>query len=140
MREKGEGPLPPDSEMEEEQIRPASGPGGQHVNRTACAVRLSYRFEGSSFLSDSAKERLRNMAASRISEGVISFVAKEYRSLSDNRRAARARLSALLSAAKKQPKKRKATRPTRASKERRLNSKSVRSKIKASRSASTQDS
>ncbi len=126
-------PMPPDSELEEEAIRPASGPGGQHVNRTACAIRLTYRFEGSSVLSPGAQERLRSICGSRVSGGCLAIVAKEYRSLEDNRRAARERLLGFIREAVKVPKKRHATRPTRGSKERRLKEKSVRSEIKRAR-------
>jgi len=129
-------PMPPDSELEEEAIRPASGPGGQHVNRTACAIRLTYRFEGSSVLSYGAQERLRTICGSRVSGGCLAIVAKEYRSLEDNRRAARERLLSFIAEAIKVPKRRRATKPTRSSKERRLKEKSARSQIKKGRGSS----
>ena len=135
MSDKPKRLMPPDCEIEEEAIRPASGPGGQHVNRTACAVRLVYHFEGSSILSPYAQERLRTLCGSRVSGGSLAIVAKEYRSLEDNRRAARERLANFIEEARKIPKRRRATKPTRSSKERRLKSKSVNSERKRDRSS-----
>lgn len=125
--------LPPEEELEEESLRTASGPGGQNVNKTSTAIRLVYRFRESSFLSDSAKERLTTMLGGK---DFISILAREYRSLADNRRAARQRLANLLEAARKEPKKRKPTKPTRASRQRRLAEKARRSELKAGRRAS----
>ena len=125
--------LPPEEELEEEFVRSASGPGGQNVNKTSTAVRLVYKFMESDFLSDSAKERLKSLIGAK---DFISILSRESRSLPDNRRSARIRLSNLLAAARKEPKKRKATKPTRASKERRLAEKSRRSEIKSARRAS----
>jgi ribosome-associated protein len=122
--------LPPDEELEEEFVRTASGPGGQNVNKTSTAVRLVYRFIDSSFLTDSAKERLQLMLGGK---EFVSILARESRSLPMNREEARIRLSNLLTAAKKEPKKRKATKPTKASQERRLAGKARRSGIKAGR-------
>ena len=91
--------LPPDEELEEEFVRTASGPGGQNVNKTSTAVRLVYRFMESDFLSDDAKERLKNLIGGE--KDFISILARESRSLPDNREAARIRLSNLLKAALK---------------------------------------
>ncbi|MBE6406944.1 MAG: aminoacyl-tRNA hydrolase [Lentisphaerae bacterium] len=129
--------LPPEEELEEVFVRTASGPGGQNVNKTSTAVRLVYRFMESDFLSDTVKERLRNMLGG--DKDFISILARESRSLSVNRESARVRLSNLLKAALKEPKKRKATKPTRASKERRLAQKARRSEIKAGRRATFND-
>lgn len=126
--------LPPAEELEEEFVRTASGPGGQNVNKTSTAVRLVYRFMESDFLSDEAKERLKTLIGG--DKDFISILARESRSLPDNREAARIRLSNLLKTALKVPKKRKATKPTRASQERRLANKARRSEIKANRRAS----
>ena len=116
--------LPPEEELEEEFVRSASGPGGQNVNKTATAVRLTFRFLESPSLSDAVKERLRILCGAE---------ARESRSLPENREAARCRLAALIASAKSVPRKRRPTRPTRASKERRLKEKSRRSEIKAGR-------
>ena len=121
--------LPPEEELEEEFLRSATGPGGQNVNKTATAVRLTYRFMESDFLSANAKERLRMQCGADF----VSFLARESRSLPENREAARRRLAALLETVRKEPRKRRPTKPTRASKERRLESKSRRSAIKSSR-------
>ncbi len=121
--------LPPEEELEEEFVRSANGPGGQNVNKTATAVRLTYRFMESDFLSANAKERLRVQC----NADFVSFLARESRSLPENREAARRRLAALLESVRKEPRKRRPTKPTRASKERRLESKSRRSALKSSR-------
>ena len=131
--------MPPETEFEEEAIRPASGPGGQHVNRTACGIRLLYHFVGSSVLNPYAQERLRTICGSRVSGDTLAIVAKEYRSLEDNRRAARERLMNFIEEARKIPKRRRATKPTRSSKERRLQSKAVRSEVKRNRSSGFDD-
>ena len=129
--------LPPEEELEEEFVRTASGPGGQNVNKTSTAVRLVYRFMESDFLSEDAKERLKALIGGE--KDFISILARESRSLPMNREAARIRLSNLLKTAKKAPKKRKATKPTRASREKRLAAKARRSEIKAGRRASCDD-
>ena len=121
--------LPPEEELEEEFVRSASGPGGQNVNKTATAVRLTFRFLESPTLSEAVKERLRILCGAEF----VSFLARESRSLPENREAARCRLAALIASAKRVPRKRRPTRPTRASKERRLKEKSRRSEIKAGR-------
>ena len=126
--------LPPEDELEEEFVRTTSGPGGQNVNKTSTAVRLVYRFMESDFLSEAAKERLKILIGGE--KDFISILARESRSLPDNREAARIRLSNLLKSALKVPKKRKPTRPTRASQEKRLAKKARRSEIKAGRRAS----
>ena len=101
----------------------------QNVNKTATAVRLTFRFLESPSLSDAVKERLRVLCGAEF----VSFLARESRSLPENREAARCRLAALIASAKRVPRKRRPTRPTRASKERRLKEKSRRSEIKAGR-------
>lgn len=122
--------LPPEEELQEEFVRTASGPGGQNVNKTATAVRLVFCYMESNFLPEHAKERLKNQLGEK---SVISILARESRSLSDNRREARIRLSNLLAAAVRIPKKRKPTKPTKASCRRRLEKKTRRSEIKENR-------
>ena len=121
--------LPPEEELEEEFVRSASGPGGQNVNKTATAVRLTFRFMESAVLSDHVKQKLLDLCGADF----VSFLARESRSLPMNRTAARIRLATLLASVKKEKKKRRPTKPTRASKERRLESKQRRSEIKSGR-------
>ncbi len=122
----------PDNEVEITAIR-AQGAGGQHVNKTSTAIHLRFDIRASS-LPEYFKERL--LAASHhliTSEGVIIIKAQEYRSQEMNREAALARLVALIQELTVVQKSRRATRPTRASKERRLASKSQKSSVKALR-------
>ncbi len=122
----------PDNEVEITAIR-AQGAGGQHVNKTSTAIHLRFDIRTSS-LPEYYKERL--LAASHhliTSEGVIIIKAQEYRSQEMNREAALARLVALIQELTVVQKSRRATRPTRASKERRLASKSQKSSVKALR-------
>jgi len=122
----------PDNEVEITAIR-AQGAGGQHVNKTSTAIHLRFDIRASS-LPEYYKERL--LAASHhliTSEGVIIIKAQEYRSQEMNREAALARLGAGVQELTAVQKSRRATRPTRASKERRLASKSQKSSVKALR-------
>ncbi|MGQ9450641.1 alternative ribosome rescue aminoacyl-tRNA hydrolase ArfB [Leclercia sp. TB492] len=122
----------PDNEVEITAIR-AQGAGGQHVNKTSTAIHLRFDIRASS-LPEYYKERL--LAASHhliTSEGVIIIKAQEYRSQEMNREAALARLVALIQELTVVQKSRRATRPTRASKERRLASKAQKSSVKALR-------
>lgn len=122
----------PDNEVEITAIR-AQGAGGQHVNKTSTAIHLRFDIRASS-LPEYYKERL--LAASHhliTSEGVIIIKAQEYRSQEMNREVALARLVALIQELTVVQKSRRATRPTRASKERRLASKSQKSSVKALR-------
>ncbi|MCU6676217.1 alternative ribosome rescue aminoacyl-tRNA hydrolase ArfB [Leclercia tamurae] len=122
----------PDNEVEITAIR-AQGAGGQHVNKTSTAIHLRFDIRASS-LPEYYKERL--LAASHhliTSEGVIIIKAQEYRSQEMNREAALARLMALIQELTVVQKSRRATRPTRASKERRLASKSQKSSVKSLR-------
>ena len=123
----------PQEDLYEEFVRSASGPGGQHVNRTESAVRLHFKYQQCAILPDDMKERLSSIAASWIQGDEIVIQVRESRSLLRNRERAQHRLITLLDAAAIVPKKRKKTKPTRASVERRLAGKSRRSEVKRNR-------
>lgn len=113
----------------------AQGAGGQNVNKVSNAVHLRFDVRAS-HLPEAVKTRLLSRADHRISEqGVIVIKAQSHRSLELNRADALARLQALVDAATHVPKPRKATRPTMASRQRRLAGKANRSQIKQGRSA-----
>ena len=113
----------------------AQGAGGQNVNKVSNAVHLRFDVRAS-HLPEPVKTRLLSRADHRISEqGVIVIKAQSHRSLELNRADALARLRALVDAAAHVPKPRKATRPTMASRQRRLAGKASRSQIKQGRSA-----
>ncbi|MXP60088.1 alternative ribosome rescue aminoacyl-tRNA hydrolase ArfB [Pantoea sp. Taur] len=121
-----------DNEVELSAIR-AQGAGGQHVNKTSTAIHLRFDIHASS-LPPFYKERL--LAASHhliTAEGVVIIKSQEYRSQEMNREAALLRLINLIRELTTVEKTRRATRPTRASKERRLEGKSRRSNVKAMR-------
>jgi ribosome-associated protein len=110
-----------------------SGPGGQNVNKVATAVELRVDVTASA-LPDDVKARLISVAGHRMTgDGVLLIDAREHRTQSQNRDAARARLLALVERALRQPKPRTKTRPTKAAKERRLESKKKRAGAKARR-------
>jgi ribosome-associated protein len=119
-----------DSEIEERFAR-ASGPGGQHVNRSATAVQLRFDVSSSPSLPDDVRQRLIHLAGKRMTEdGVLVIDAQRYRSQSRNRQDARRRLADLVHRASQPPKVRRGTRPTQAAKERRLREKQRRSEAK----------
>lgn len=122
-----------DDEIGESFIR-ASGPGGQNVNKVSSAVQIRFDVRRSRNLPDAVAVRLMKLAGSRMTQnGVLVLTAQRFREQERNRADARARLVALIATAAVAPVKRRASRPTVASKERRLSGKTVRAGVKATR-------
>jgi len=120
----------PDADLELAFVR-GSGPGGQNVNKVASAVQLRYRLATSSALAPRVKQRLRLLAGQRVTDdGSVLIQARTQRSQEQNRREAEQRLADLIRRALIEPKLRRATKPTRSSKERRLASKQRAQRIK----------
>ena len=118
----------------------ASGPGGQNVNKVASAVELRFDARQSPSLPDDVAARLIRLAGARATQdGVIVIFAQRFSSQARNREDARARLAALIAKAQERDKPRRATRPTLASRTRRLDEKSRRGAIKALRGKASAD-
>jgi ribosome-associated protein len=122
-----------EQEIKEEFIR-SSGPGGQNVNKVATAVQLRFDVRNSPSLADDVRERLARAAGKRITtRGVLIIKAVRFRTRERNRQDALERLRTLIQKAARKPKKRRKTRPTAASKKKRLESKRRRSRTKSMR-------
>ena len=109
----------PDEEFEEDYVRPSSGPGGQHQNKTENGVRLQWNVAATTVLTDAQKERLRVISAPYMQGDLLVVMERSGRSLARNRERARERIRELALASLPEPRKRRPTKPTRASKERR---------------------
>jgi ribosome-associated protein len=128
----------PEHELDERFVR-ASGPGGQNVNKVATAVELRFNIVASTLAAD-VKARLMKLAGRRMNaDGVLLIDSREHRTQSQNREAARERLADLVQRAARRPTPRTKTRPTKASRERRLVAKVQRGEVKSRRGRVTGD-
>ena len=114
----------------------SSGPGGQHVNTSDTRVELIWSLDDTTALSPAQKALAAERLSNRLVNGRITVVSSQYRSQHRNREAARVRLEELVTDAIVPPRQRHKTKPTRGSKQRRLDAKKRRSSIKQGRSAS----
>jgi ribosome-associated protein len=109
----------------------SSGPGGQNVNKVATAVQLRFDVDASPLLPAAVKQRLRTMAGRRLTQlGVLVIDARRFRTQEQNRRDAEERLVELVRQAARPPKRRKATKPSAAARERRIAGKKQHAQIK----------
>jgi ribosome-associated protein len=120
-------------EIEESFVR-ASGPGGQNVNKLATAVQLRFNVRGSPSLPDDVRERLERLAGSRLTrDGYLVIIAQRHRMQGRNREDALDRLIDLIRRAAVAPRVRRPTRPTKASRQRRVEAKKHRAGLKQMR-------
>jgi ribosome-associated protein len=120
-------------EIEEQFVR-ASGPGGQNVNKLSTAVQLRFDVRHSPSLAPDVRARLERLAGARLTrDGVLVIIAQRHRTQARNREDALERLLELIRQAAVAPVKRRPTKPTRASRERRIDSKKRHASIKRSR-------
>lgn len=129
----------PDDELTARATR-SSGAGGQHVNKTSSRIQLSWNVAASSVLSDEQRDRILRKLASRLTaDGVLTVSVSETRSQHRNRELAEERINEIVRQALVIPKKRKPTRPSKAAKEKRLDSKKMHSRKKQNRRSTTLD-
>lgn len=131
-------PITPHIAIDEEELQEsflrAGGPGGQNVNKVETAVQLRFDVANSPTLPDWLKQRVRGVAGRKLTaDGVLVLVAQAHRSQERNREDAKARLVEILAKAAERQAPRRPTRPTLASKTRRLDAKSTRSGVKKMR-------
>lgn len=122
----------PDSEFEWS-FGPSGGPGGQHANRAHTRAEVRFELAGSPSIPESLKEHMMRRLGNRGASGVVAVSADDTRSQLQNRRLAQERLALLLNQAAQRPRRRRPTRPTKASRERRLDTKRRRSDLKQAR-------
>jgi ribosome-associated protein len=137
-------PVTPDIAIDEKDLQVlcvrASGPGGQHVNKTATAVQLRFRVDGCTPLPAAVRQRLKRLAGRRLTaEGDLVIRAERFRSQAQNRQEALERLADLIRRASVRPLVRRATQPTLAARRRRLESKLRRSRAKGLRRKVSRD-
>jgi ribosome-associated protein len=126
----GDGPVVPETDYTLVFVRSA-GPGGQNVNKLATAAQLRFHLGQSRLLDDAAKERLRVLAGRRLTDDDdVLIIARNHRTQEGNRREALARLTEMIATAQVRPRVRHKTRPTKASKERRLAEKARGQQVK----------
>jgi len=132
--------IPIDEAAVEEHFIRSTGPGGQNVNKVESAVQLRYDLGRARFLDEASRRRLKALAGRKLNrDGVLIITAHRFRSQERNREDARARLLELLAQAALAPKPRRATRPSRTSREKRLTAKHARGRIKHLRRGPAED-